>query len=197
MTAPDRKARAALFQSYLELCGTPAHAAAEAANAVAGRTEGCRPTDLRTLTTRALHHYALRQRRQLQHAVHHSPGSAHDPGQMAVRGQGQGQRALHDAFNDLGDDPSDLGLNAGGVGAGTGGGSGGGVPGGPASRSSGISGGEGLSLDDIECALDGFTPTALRNAKLHSSSVKWSEVGGLEGVKKDLRDMLELPTKVL
>ncbi|OMH84433.1 Peroxisome biosynthesis protein PAS1 [Zancudomyces culisetae] len=48
---------------------------------------------------------------------------------------------------------------------------------------------------DFVNALKGFTPSQLIGVKLHKSSVKWTEVGGLHSTKQTLKETLELPTK--
>jgi len=52
-----------------------------------------------------------------------------------------------------------------------------------------------LEQGDLEQALEGFTPAALRGVKLFTSSTKWSQVGGLREVRQVLRDTLELPLR--
>uniref|UniRef100_T1IN76 Peroxisomal ATPase PEX1 n=1 Tax=Strigamia maritima TaxID=126957 RepID=T1IN76_STRMM len=53
-----------------------------------------------------------------------------------------------------------------------------------------------LDQSDFECALDGFTPSALKGMSCHGESSKsWHDVGGLEQVKKVLREIFLWPTK--
>lgn len=52
-----------------------------------------------------------------------------------------------------------------------------------------------LAQADFTRALDGFQPTALVGVDLFKSSVKWSDVGGLNSVRDILKDTLELPTR--
>lgn len=48
---------------------------------------------------------------------------------------------------------------------------------------------------DLTVALEGFTAASLRNARLSSSSTTWADVGGLEAIKNEVRDVLETPVK--
>eukprot|EP00903_Cladosiphon_okamuranus_P011980 g11251.t1 len=55
--------------------------------------------------------------------------------------------------------------------------------------------GAGIEMEDLEAALDGFSAESLRGAGLFRSSVEWGDVGGLRGVRAELREILELPVK--
>ncbi|CAN0052471.1 unnamed protein product, partial [Laminaria digitata] len=97
--------------------------------------------------------------------------------------------------------------SAGGVG---GGGAGGGVGGGGGGEGGGGGGqngrygssvclggnggkeGEGIEMEDLEAALEGFSAESLRGAGLFQSGVKWGDVGGLRGVRAELREILEV-----
>lgn len=52
--------------------------------------------------------------------------------------------------------------------------------------------GAGIDMEDLEAALDGFSAESLRGAGLFRSSVEWGDVGGLRGVRADLREILEV-----
>ncbi len=52
-----------------------------------------------------------------------------------------------------------------------------------------------LELQDIEKALTGFVPLSLKGIKLNHSNVRWEDIGGLNLVKKMLRETMEWPTK--
>ncbi|CAM9368423.1 unnamed protein product [Ectocarpus fasciculatus] len=56
-------------------------------------------------------------------------------------------------------------------------------------------GGLGVDMEDLEAALKGFSAESLRGAGLFRSSVEWADVGGLSGVRSELREILELPVK--
>ncbi|CAM9982604.1 unnamed protein product [Ectocarpus sp. 12 AP-2014] len=56
-------------------------------------------------------------------------------------------------------------------------------------------GGVGVDMEDLEAALEGFSAESLRGAGLFRSSVEWGDVGGLNGVRSELREILELPVK--
>ncbi len=49
--------------------------------------------------------------------------------------------------------------------------------------------------DDFQKALKDITPSAMREVYLETPDVKWSEIGGLDGVKKELREAVEWPLK--
>ncbi|KZT58647.1 AAA-domain-containing protein [Calocera cornea HHB12733] len=52
-----------------------------------------------------------------------------------------------------------------------------------------------VTSGDFTAAQVDFTPLALRNVKLQSSKVEWTDVGGLQETKRILRETLEWPTK--
>ncbi|PVU96323.1 hypothetical protein BB561_001287, partial [Smittium simulii] len=52
-----------------------------------------------------------------------------------------------------------------------------------------------VEQDDIEIAISSYIPQQLRGIKLHKSNVKWSDIGSLYDVKRQLLETLELPTK--
>eukprot|EP00947_MAST-08B_sp_MAST-8B-sp1_P004900 g4900.t1 len=52
-----------------------------------------------------------------------------------------------------------------------------------------------ITLGDFDEALDGFTPASLQGAALFKSDTKWSDVGGLEEVRRTLKETLEMPAK--
>lgn len=52
--------------------------------------------------------------------------------------------------------------------------------------------GGGIEMEDLEAALDGFSAESLRGAGLFRSSVEWGDVGGLRGVRAELREILEV-----
>jgi len=49
--------------------------------------------------------------------------------------------------------------------------------------------------DDFQRALKEIVPSAMREVYLETPDVKWSEIGGLDGVKKELREAVEWPLK--
>lgn len=53
-------------------------------------------------------------------------------------------------------------------------------------------GGVGVDMEDLEAALKGFSAESLRGAGLFRSSVEWADVGGLGGVRSELREILEV-----
>jgi len=54
-----------------------------------------------------------------------------------------------------------------------------------------------LTQDDFDSVLEGFKPLAIRNVSLHTAGdLGWSDVGGLEDVKKALVETLQWPSKV-
>ncbi|KAJ3241072.1 Peroxisome biosynthesis protein pex1 [Chytriomyces hyalinus] len=58
------------------------------------------------------------------------------------------------------------------------------------------SAGEGILLKDLESALEGFVPPALKGLKVEDSeAVGWADIGGLHEPKKMLIETLEWPTK--
>ncbi|PWN50524.1 AAA-domain-containing protein [Violaceomyces palustris] len=52
-----------------------------------------------------------------------------------------------------------------------------------------------LTMTDFTKAQEGFTPLSLRDVKLETSSVAWSDIGGLVETRRVLRETLEWPTK--
>lgn len=55
---------------------------------------------------------------------------------------------------------------------------------------------ESVSTEDLRMAIDGFTPLNLMGTKaVVSSDITWDDVGGLEDVKRTLKETLEWPAK--
>ncbi|PWN38783.1 AAA-domain-containing protein [Ceraceosorus guamensis] len=52
-----------------------------------------------------------------------------------------------------------------------------------------------LGMSDFDAAQHGFVPLNLRDVKLETSSVAWSDIGGLQATRQTLRETLEWPTK--
>jgi peroxin-1 len=52
-----------------------------------------------------------------------------------------------------------------------------------------------LETDDFEVALDGFTPSSLRGTTLFKADTKWEDIGGLDDVRKTLKETLEMPLR--
>ena len=52
-----------------------------------------------------------------------------------------------------------------------------------------------VTMEDFEGALRDVMPSAMREVYLETPDVKWSEIGGLEGVKKELQEAVEWPLK--
>jgi len=52
-----------------------------------------------------------------------------------------------------------------------------------------------VKMEDFENALKDVTPSAMREVYLETPDVKWSEIGGLESVKKELQEAVEWPMK--
>ncbi len=52
-----------------------------------------------------------------------------------------------------------------------------------------------VTREDFFAAMRGITPSALREVFVEKPNVHWSDVGGLEGVKKELKELVELPLK--
>jgi peroxin-1 len=52
-----------------------------------------------------------------------------------------------------------------------------------------------LQLQDVEKALSDYVPMSLKGVKITHSNVQWDDVGGMNPVKKILRETLEWPTK--
>ena len=52
-----------------------------------------------------------------------------------------------------------------------------------------------VTMNDFETALKDVTPSAMREVYLETPDVEWSEVGGLDGIKRELREAVEWPMK--
>ncbi|MDA4121317.1 MAG: CDC48 family AAA ATPase [Thaumarchaeota archaeon] len=52
-----------------------------------------------------------------------------------------------------------------------------------------------VTMEDFVGALKDITPSAMREVYLETPDVKWSDIGGLEGVKKELQEAVEWPLK--
>jgi transitional endoplasmic reticulum ATPase len=52
-----------------------------------------------------------------------------------------------------------------------------------------------VTMSDFEDALRDVMPSAMREVYLETPDVKWAEIGGLEGVKKELQEAVEWPLK--
>ena len=52
-----------------------------------------------------------------------------------------------------------------------------------------------VTHEDFENALKEITPSAMREVYLETPDVKWDDVGGLEGIKRELREAVEWPLK--
>jgi len=52
-----------------------------------------------------------------------------------------------------------------------------------------------VTMSDFEGALRDVMPSAMREVYLETPDVKWAEIGGLEGVKKELQEAVEWPLK--
>src|SRR6059036_1277164 len=52
-----------------------------------------------------------------------------------------------------------------------------------------------VTAEDFDNALKDVMPSAMREVYLETPDVKWSEIGGLEGVKKELQEAVEWPLK--
>ena len=52
-----------------------------------------------------------------------------------------------------------------------------------------------VTMNDFEEALKDVMPSAIREVYLETPDVKWSEIGGLEDVKKELQEAVEWPLK--
>lgn len=52
-----------------------------------------------------------------------------------------------------------------------------------------------VKMDDFENALKDVMPSAMREVYLETPDVKWSEIGGLESVKRELQEAVEWPLK--
>jgi transitional endoplasmic reticulum ATPase len=52
-----------------------------------------------------------------------------------------------------------------------------------------------ITKDDFENALKDITPSALREVMIEVPNVKWEQIGGLDSVKRELREAIDLPLK--
>ena len=52
-----------------------------------------------------------------------------------------------------------------------------------------------VTNDDFEIALKDIMPSALREVYIETPDVRWSDIGGLEGIKKELQEAVEWPLK--
>ncbi len=52
-----------------------------------------------------------------------------------------------------------------------------------------------VTREDFFDAMKGITPSALREVFVEKPNIRWEQVGGLESVKKELRELVELPLK--
>ncbi len=52
-----------------------------------------------------------------------------------------------------------------------------------------------VTMADFEYALKDITPSAMREVYLESPDVKWSDIGGLESIKRELQEAVEWPLK--
>ncbi len=52
-----------------------------------------------------------------------------------------------------------------------------------------------VTADDFDNALKDVMPSAMREVYIETPDVKWAEIGGLEGVKKELQEAVEWPLK--
>ena len=52
-----------------------------------------------------------------------------------------------------------------------------------------------ITQNDFDQALRDVTPSAMREVFLESPDVKWEDIGGLEGVKRELQEAIEWPLK--
>ncbi|KAF2074614.1 hypothetical protein CYY_004084 [Polysphondylium violaceum] len=52
-----------------------------------------------------------------------------------------------------------------------------------------------IDFSVIEKAREGYTPITLKGIKLHSSEVKWEDIGGLDNVRAILKETIEWPSK--
>jgi len=52
-----------------------------------------------------------------------------------------------------------------------------------------------VTMEDFEGALKDVMPSAMREVYLETPDVKWADIGGLEGVKKELQEAVEWPLK--
>lgn len=52
-----------------------------------------------------------------------------------------------------------------------------------------------VTMEDFENALKDVMPSAMREVYLETPDVHWSEIGGLEGIKRELQEAVEWPLK--
>ncbi len=52
-----------------------------------------------------------------------------------------------------------------------------------------------VTMDDFENALKDVMPSAMREVYLETPDVKWADIGGLDGIKKELQEAVEWPLK--
>jgi len=52
-----------------------------------------------------------------------------------------------------------------------------------------------VSNEDFRLAFKDITPSALREVYIETPDVRWSEIGGLDGIKKELQEAVEWPLK--
>jgi transitional endoplasmic reticulum ATPase len=52
-----------------------------------------------------------------------------------------------------------------------------------------------ITKDDFELAFKEITPSALREVYIETPDVRWSEIGGLDSIKKELQEAVEWPLK--
>jgi len=52
-----------------------------------------------------------------------------------------------------------------------------------------------VTNDDFQNALKDITPSAMREVYIETPDVKWSDIGGLDSIKKELREAVEWPLK--
>jgi transitional endoplasmic reticulum ATPase len=52
-----------------------------------------------------------------------------------------------------------------------------------------------VTMEDFESALKDVMPSAMREVYLETPDVKWADIGGLDGVKKELQEAVEWPLK--
>ncbi|MHA1206870.1 MAG: AAA family ATPase, partial [Candidatus Hodarchaeales archaeon] len=51
-----------------------------------------------------------------------------------------------------------------------------------------------VTSNDFELALKGIKPSALREVFIDIPSIRWSDIGGLELIKQQLKEVIEWPT---
>jgi transitional endoplasmic reticulum ATPase len=52
-----------------------------------------------------------------------------------------------------------------------------------------------VAMDDFDSAFNEIIPSAMREVYLETPDVKWADIGGLDGVKKELQEAVEWPLK--